>query len=46
MNEHLQRVIETAWDERQEVGYDTQGGVRDAVDEALEKKRGQGRSSR
>ncbi len=35
MNEHLQPIIEDAWDSREEISYDTQGETRDAIDQAL-----------
>ena len=36
MNHQLQQTIEHAWEEREQIGYDTRGSVRDAVEEALE----------
>jgi 2,3,4,5-tetrahydropyridine-2-carboxylate N-succinyltransferase len=35
MNEQLQAIIERAWDEREQLGADTRGDVRQAVDAAL-----------
>src|SRR4051812_9344571 len=35
MNDALQAIIERAWDERDSVGADTRGEVRQAVDSAL-----------
>jgi len=35
MNDQLQALIERAWDEREQIGADTHGEVREAVDAAL-----------
>jgi 2,3,4,5-tetrahydropyridine-2-carboxylate N-succinyltransferase len=35
MNDQLQRVIEQAWEERDQLGPDTRGEVRQAVDAAI-----------
>jgi 2,3,4,5-tetrahydropyridine-2-carboxylate N-succinyltransferase len=35
MTEDLKRVIEAAWEKRAEIGFDTTGDVREAVDRAL-----------
>ena len=35
MNEGLQQTIEDAWDRREQVSHETEGSIRDAVNEAL-----------